>query len=324
MDEAVPLDPARRRSRVGLITIFVVLALLVGLALMWFSVQDGPGWWQQAAAPASVPTAVPSDAPPAAPPGTPALGPVDPVTLATRESALAAQLAALEVRAAGMELDVNAAADRAGRAEAILVAFAARRALERGKPLGYLEEQLHQRFGSTHPQAVATVVELGRDPVTLEGLREAMDANAPLLLNPGTRDWFDGFLGELRHLVVLRDANLPSAIPSERLMRARRLIDAGRVEAALEEVARLPGGAQAVNWTNAARRHIAAAHALDALETAALVGTIASPEAPAEPSAAQPSAPGVAASPAQGRPAQSRPEQSGTQQSGTQQGGGGR
>ena len=36
-----------------------------------------------------------------------------------------------EARAAGMELDVSASADRAGRAEAILVAFAARRAIER-------------------------------------------------------------------------------------------------------------------------------------------------------------------------------------------------
>ncbi|OWK31726.1 hypothetical protein [Sphingomonas mucosissima] len=273
MDEAVPLDPAPRRSRVGLITVFVVLALVVGFGLMWFSVQEGPGWWQQPAGPVASPTATPREAPPAQS-GAAMLGPVDAVTLATRESALAAQLAALEGRAAGMKLDVSASADRAARAEAILVAFAARRAIERGRPLGYLEEQLHQRFGSTQPQAVDTIVQVGQDPVTLEGLREALDANAPLLLNPGTRHWFDGLLDELRHLIVLRDANLPSAIPSERLMRARRLIDVGRVDAALEEVARLPGGAQAVNWTNAARRYVAATRALDALETAAIVGTI--------------------------------------------------
>lgn len=273
MDEAVPLDPAPRRSRVGLITVFVVLALVVGFGLMWFSVQDGPSWWQQPAAPATAPTTAAGQTP-APQPGAPIVGPIDSVALASRESALAAQLAALEARAAGMELDVTASADRAGRAEAILVAFAARRAIERGRSLGYLEEQLHQRFGSTQPQAVDTVVQAGRDPVTLEGLREALDANAPLLLNPGTQHWFDGLLDELRHLIVLRDANLPSAIPSERLMRARRLIDVGRVEAALEEVGRLPGGAQAVNWTNAARRYVAATRALDVLETAAIVGTI--------------------------------------------------
>lgn len=274
MNEAAPLDPAPRRSRVGLITVLAMLALLVGLGLMWFSVQDGPGWWQNATEPAAVTTAVSDQALPAAR-GMPVAGPTDPVTLATRESALAAQLAALEARAAGMEFDVTASADRAGRAEAILVAFAARRAIERGRPLGYLEEQLQQRFGSTQQQAVDTIIQAGRDPVTLEGLREALEANAPLLLNPGTQHWFDGVIDELRHLIVLRDANLPSAIPSERLTRARRLIDVGRVEAALEEVGRLPGGAQAVNWTNAARRYVATNRALDVLETAAIVGTIA-------------------------------------------------
>ena len=273
MDEAVPLDPAPRRSRVGLITVLVVLALLVGLGLMWFSARDRPGWWQSVgSAPATTAGAAGQAAGTSA--GAGVVGPIDPVTLATRESALAAQLAALEARAAGMELDVSASADRAGRAEAILVAFAARRAIERGKPLGYLEQQLHLRFGATQPQAVATVIQTGRDPVTLEGLREALDANAPLLLNPGTEHWFDGLVDELRHLIVLRDANAPSAIPSERMARARRLVDVGRVEAALEEVGRLPGGAQAVNWTNAARRYVAANQALDVLETAALVGTV--------------------------------------------------
>ncbi|MCD2316327.1 hypothetical protein LQ954_09215 [Sphingomonas sp. IC-11] len=291
MDEAVPLDPAPRRSRVGLITIFVVLALIVGFGLMWLSVQDRAGWWQQTPTPAAAPSAETGSAA-AMQPGAPVVGPVDPVTLATRESALAAQLAALEARAAGMELDVTASADRAGRAEAILVAFAARRSIERGRPLGYLEEQLRRRFGTTQRQAVDTVIQAGRDPVTLEGLREALEANSSLLLNPGSRHWFDGLLDELRHLIVLREANLPSAIPSERLTRARRLVDAGRVEAALDEVERLPGGSQAVNWTNAARRYVAADRALEALETAAIVGTIAgSAQAAQQPS--QPAAPAM-------------------------------
>ena len=295
MDEAVPLDPAPRRSRVGLITIFVVLALIVGFGLMWLSVKDRGGWWQQTPAPAAAPTVEPGSAA-ATQPGAPVIGPVDPVTLATRESALTAQLAALEARAAGMELDVTASADRAGRAEAILVAFAARRAIERGRPLGYLEEQLRRRFGTTQRQAVDTVVQAGRDPVTLEGLREALEANSSLLLNPGSQHWFDGLLDELRHLIVLREANLPSAIPSERLTRARRLVDAGRVEAALEEVERLPGGSQAVNWTNAARRYVAADRALEILETAAIVGTIAgAAQAAQQPS--QPASPVIASPP---------------------------
>ena len=160
------------------------------------------------------------------------------------------------------------------RAEAILVAFAARRAIERGTPLGYLEEQLRQRFGPAQQPAVTTVISVARDPVTIEALRQALDANASLILNPGTENWFDGLVTELRSLVVLHDANSPSPLPSARLARAQRMIDAGQVESALEEVSRLPGGPQATKWMAAARRYVAARQALDTLETAAIVGTI--------------------------------------------------
>ena len=277
MDEAAPLDPAPRRSRVGPFILIVVLAFAIGLALMWLAMRDGTGWPQRApdaAAPATGSTAPGAPAATTAPAGTAMPVPTDPVTLATRESALAAQLAALEARTAAVGIDVTSAADRAARAEAILVAFAARRAIERGTPLGYLEEQLRQRFGPAQQPAVTTVISVARDPVTIEALRQALDANASLILNPGTENWFDGLVTELRSLVVLHDANSPSPLPSARLARAQRMIDAGQVESALEEVSRLPGGPQATKWMAAARRYVAARQALDTLETAAIVGTI--------------------------------------------------
>ena len=45
-----------------------------------------------------------------------------------------------------------------GRADALVVAFAARRALDRGVALGYLEPLLVDRFGSQHQQAVGTIM----------------------------------------------------------------------------------------------------------------------------------------------------------------------
>ena len=288
MDEAAPLGPAPRRSRVGPVTLFVVLALVVGLALMWLSIRDGAGWWKRTPETAAASNGT---APPATLPAAPPIGATDPVALANRESALAAQIAALETRAALVGTDVAAAADRAGRAEAILVAFAARRSIERGTPLGYLEDQLRQRFGATQPRAVETVIQAGRDPVTIEALRQALDVNGPLLLNPGAESWFAGLIDELRNLIVLHDANTPSPLPSDRLARARRMLDFGQVEPAVEEIGRLPGGPQAVNWTAAAQRYIAARRALDTLETAAIVGTIPTAALPAtESSPATPAA----------------------------------
>jgi hypothetical protein len=296
MDEVAPLDPAPRRSRVGPLSLFVVLALVVGFALMWLSMREGADWWQRAPETAAAPAAPPAATAPATPAA--ALGPVDPVTLATRESALAGQLAALEARAAAVTTDITAAADRAGRAEAILIAFASRRSIERGTPLGYLEDQLRQRFGATQQQAVETVIQAGRDPVTIEALRQALDANASLLLNPGTHSWFAGLIDELRNLVVLHDVNTPSPLPSDRLARARRMLEVGQVEPALEEIGRLPGGAQAVNWTAAAQRYVDARRALDTLETAAIVGTIPSAALPAEPVVAPATAPAAEQPPA--------------------------
>lgn len=275
MDEAAPLDPAPRRSRVGPVTLFVVLALVAGLALMWLSMHEGDQWWQRNRQPAAAPTAPAATTLPAAPAS------IDPAALATREAALAAQLAALEARTAVVGADVAASADRAGRAEAILVAFAARRAVERGQPLGYLEDQLRQRFAGTQPRAVVTVIQAARDPVTIEALGQALDVNGPMLLSPDSRSWFSGLVDELRQLVVLHEANSPSPLPSARLARARRMLDYGQVEAAIEEISRLPGGDQAVNWTAAAQRYVAARRALDTLETAAIVGTIPATTLPA-------------------------------------------
>ena len=55
-------------------------------------------------------------------------------------------------------------------------------------------------------------------------------------------------------------------MPADRLARARRLLEAGQVEAARAEVERLPGATQASNWMDAARRYIVARKALDILD----------------------------------------------------------
>ncbi|MFT3977768.1 MAG: hypothetical protein QM688_11725, partial [Sphingomonas bacterium] len=176
-------------------------------------------------------------------------------------------------------------AAQAGRAEATLVAFATRRAIDRGLPLGYLEVQLRERFGAHAPASVATIIQAARQPVTVAALRQALDTNADVLVN-GDDGWLEGVRRQLGNLIVLHDASTPSQLPGERLARARRLLEAGQVPAALAEVSRLPGAAASGNWAGAARRYVAAHRALDNLEAVALM--LPPPAAPkrAEPEAA--------------------------------------
>lgn len=283
MIEPSPIDSITRRPRVGGITIMIILAFVIGVALMWATLR-GPVRWPGSAQPSSEPSAAAAQPVIASAPAAGTATPTQTTDLATREAALTAQVAALEARAATITADTNAAAADAGRAEAILISFASRRALDRGVGLGYLEEQLRERFGATQPSATLSVIQASRDPVTLEELRQSLDRNASALASGGG-GWWEGLSREIRSLVVLRDAASPSPLPGARLLRARRMLDAGQVEAALAEVDRLPGAAQATQWRNAARRYVASRKALDTLESAAILGSMARPEAASPPPA---------------------------------------
>ena len=279
-------DPTTSRLRapgVGVIAALVALAFLAGLLLMGYLARQRH--WFDAAPGAATVMARPqgSGFVPAQPLSASGEAPVmaDPAALVTREAALAAQLSVLEQRTARLSGDAATAGAQAGRAESLLIAFAARRAIDRGQPLGYLEEQLRARFATVQPRAVAVAIEAGRQPVTLEDLRQGLDViGTDISSGSDDDDWIDAIRRQLSTLVVLRRANTPSPLPGDRLERARRLLAAGQVEAARAEVARLPGAGQATNWMTAARRYVAARQALDAIESAAILGQTA----PAPPS----------------------------------------
>ena len=197
----------------------------------------------------------------------------DALTLEARLAALSGRLGGLEARAALIDRDSMVAAGNAGRAESLLIAFAARRAIDRGLVLGYLEGQLRARFGAAQPRAVATIITASRNPVTVEDLRLSLDTIAPQLTTGGTSEgWWPSLHREITGLIVIRREGTPSPRPADRLQRIRRLLDARQVEAALAEVARLPGAGQAGAWTAAAGRYVDAHRALDLLETVAIVG----------------------------------------------------
>ena len=255
------------RTRVVIGT--TLLAFLLGGAAVGYAIWQGlvPLHLSAASAPASVagPVAIAS-APPTPRP--------DPAAFASQQDALEARVAALSERLDSLDLRATAASGNAARAEALLVAFATRRALERGAPLGLLEDQLRQRFGDAQPHAVATVIDAARSPMTLDQLVAELDALAPdLATAPPSLGTLARLQQELAELFVIRRQSAPSPAPQVLLRNARLLLEEGRAEDAMNTVRRLPGASGAEAWFGAVRRYDAARRALDVLETTALIET---------------------------------------------------
>jgi hypothetical protein len=184
-----------------------------------------------------------------------------------------ARVAALEARLAQVENATERAEGFAGRADALVVAFAARRAIDRGVALGYLEPLLVDRFGAQHQAAVATIVTASRQPVRLNDLTAEYEALGPNLRRGGhVASWWSGIRRELGSLVQVHRADRPAMTPDARYNRALQRLSTGDVDQALAETMRLPGAGGASDWVDKARRYVAVHRALDEIESAALLG----------------------------------------------------
>jgi hypothetical protein len=272
------------------------LFFLLGIAAMgWLLTRWDEGARMIGIAPAPAATAappvepVPAEPEPAAPLEPQAAEPADEPERIVIDPEITRRVSALERRIGQVDTQSRAAVGNADRAEGLLVAFATRRALDRGVALGFLEALLRQRFGETQAQAVGTVIAAAREPVTLQELQDGLQQVGPQLVGAGPdQGWWPAFRAELASLVTVRREGTPSPEPSERLRRATRRLEAGQVDVALAEVLRLPGREHGADWIAKARRYVLARRALDAIETAALLEPRAaapeeSPAAPAAP-----------------------------------------
>lgn len=266
-----PTVEASARSPWRLTSIALVLTLLLGgvgggwLALSFF----GTG----AATPAAVPATV-AAAPTAVRPALAAqpIAAAPPLT-AAESGAIAARVGLLEERLARITLAAESASGNAARAEALLIAFAARRAVERGFPLGSMEAQLRLRFGESQPNAVNSILSASANPLTTEQLRQELENLRSLLVIDAQAGWLTRIGNSLSALVVVRPADEPSSRPNRRFERALQAIDNGRVDEAINEVEAMPGRADplVVAWLTRARRFNDARRALDLIETAAIL-----------------------------------------------------
>jgi len=184
----------------------------------------------------------------------------------------AAKILTLEQRVARIEAATQRTESFAGRADALVVAFAARRAVDRGVALGYLEPLLLDRFGAQHQAAVATIITASHQPVRLNDLTSEYEAIGDDLRRGGPEEsWWAGFKRELGSVVEVHKSNRPAMNADARYNRALARLNTGDVDQALAETMRLPGASRADDWTNKARRYVAAHRALDEIESAALL-----------------------------------------------------
>jgi hypothetical protein len=264
LSQPLPL-PRPRRSLATTLLVALVAFVLGGALVGWLIQSDQlpfefPGQGAQAPAPAHL-------AQPAAPASS-ALDAPDAATLGTVET----RLALLEDRLTRIDGQAGAAAGNAARAEALLIAYAARRRLDKGEPLGVIESQLKLRFGGAQPQAVDTILAAARRPVTLDELVGRLDAAGPSLTGtePDESSW--SRLGrELASLFVVRRAPVTAATPAVRVGNARLMLVRGEIDKAIAEIERLPGADRAHGWIESARHYAETQRALDVIETAAML-----------------------------------------------------
>jgi hypothetical protein len=188
------------------------------------------------------------------------------------QSQAGTRITALESRVSQVENATERAEGSAGRADALVVAFAARRAIDRGVALGYLENLLVERFGTQHQAAVATIITSSHQPVRLNDLIDEYQTLGPELRRGSPQDtWWSNFQREVGSLVEVHRSTRPAVNAEARYNRALQRLETGDVDQALAETMRLPGASRAGDWTGKARRYVAAHRALDEVESAALL-----------------------------------------------------
>lgn len=196
---------------------------------------------------------------------------VAPLTQPVAAGAFDQRVAALETRLNELDLRASAASGNAARAEGMLIAFATRRAIERGSGLGELADQLKLRFGESELAAVTTVIEAAPQAITLDKLLTELDRLGPQLTGrPASEGGWARIRREVSSLFEIKRGPAADDDPAEKLQLARLQLRNGQVAKARENVTALPGKDAAAAWLASANRYESVQAALDRLELAAL------------------------------------------------------
>jgi hypothetical protein len=157
----------------------------------------------------------------------------------------------------------------ASQAEAQLLVAKARQAIHAGEPLGTMGSRLQITFGQNQPQALATIANGVKQPISNAALLADFDAFSSELSAPVNTAW-DRMRYELATLFVLRSPNAKPTVSATRIDRIRKLIIAGDTAEAARLVRTMPGAVAATDWLAKAERAVAVHKALDILDESAL------------------------------------------------------
>lgn len=263
MDDTAPAQPPRSSSVRGLV-IFALICFAIGIAAMGWLLSE----WTPARNLLLGEAVITSPSAPTVPeiPSAPA-----PAISDANQPSTEAHMAKIEEKLAIIDQQADSASTDAARAERMMIAFAARRAIERGTPLGYLEGALMRQFGNADAGAVSTIIKAGRAPVTLEQLEEGLDATRSNLMTSGAEPgWFRNLWRDVGNIAVIKQEGEDRLSPDQRFDRATQALERDRVEIAIREVQAMPGHGSAKGWLDQASRYVQARRALDRLEAITL------------------------------------------------------
>lgn len=228
----------------------------------------------------------------AIPPPAPIL--VDPARLApppanAPSADLGIRIGALEARLAQAEAATGpgAATGTSSRVTGLVLAFAARRAWERGQPLGEIESELRGHFANNELRFVDTISRNAKLGITNQKLKASFAELVPEIAGANATLW-ERFSNGMSSIISIRSGANGREGPEGLLNKAKVAVEAGDFETAINKLEQHPRRASAQKWLDDARQYVEMEKALDALEASAFAAPAApqstTPAAPAPPS----------------------------------------
>ena len=178
----------------------------------------------------------------------------------------------LDNRLAQIDSQAQQLSGNATRTEAMLIAFAARRAIDSGSRLGYIKNQLQTRFINSNADDVKVIIEAGDNPVRLSALQNQLENGARFLLqSDDDKSTWDVIKKEISELIIIRPANSRPSQTEQRLAQIKMDLNNRDVKNAISKMEEMPGAINAREWISYARRYIKVQEALDAIEKTAIL-----------------------------------------------------
>ncbi len=187
------------------------------------------------------------------------------------DSSMKQRVDSLDDRISRINVQAQQASGNANRTEAMLIAFAARRAIDSGSSLGYIADQLTFRFANTNQKDIDILIEASDNPIRLSALQNQIEQTSESLLSPNqdSNTW-DTIKKEMSELFIIRKSGSPPPQPERRLERIKIALSSGDIKTAIAEMEYMPGAENTADWIASAKRYIRVQNALNAIERTAI------------------------------------------------------